>query len=299
MQLFHTPPVASAVFDEPNLVSAAGLVPLMALARRAGLAQLADRWLSVPTDKGANAGVKVCSLVAGMAAGADSIDDMDLLRHGGMVRVLGAAPAPSTLGSFLRAMTFGHVRQLDAVASQFLVALAADTKLLGAPDARTRHGLIELGLRAATDLVRLPFPQLMFTCPLVPQTGSGSTGGRYATVGSLVGSSSSARRGHSSGGRRTTIVAPLRTIRGCHSVSRGVVSRRPWTPHLRKHRDHAGQNTLLSASQADSASSILVTRSSVSAGQRLAKSASDPSGTLVRSARAITCHNFRPGRSRP
>jgi len=108
MQLFHTRPVASAVFDEPNLVSAAGLVPLMALARRAGLAQLADRWLSVPTDKGANAGVKVCSLVAGMAAGADSIDDMAVLRHGGMARVLGAAPAPSTLGSFLRAMTFGH-----------------------------------------------------------------------------------------------------------------------------------------------------------------------------------------------
>jgi len=82
MQLFHTPPVASAVFDEPNLVSAAGLVPLMALARRAGLAELADRWLSVPTDKGANAGVKIASLVAGMAAGVDSIDDMAVLRHG-------------------------------------------------------------------------------------------------------------------------------------------------------------------------------------------------------------------------
>jgi len=137
MQLFHTPPVASAVFDEPNLVSAAGLVPLMALARRAGLAQLADRWLSVPTDKGANAGVKVCSLVAGMAAGADSIDDMAVLRHGGTARVLGASPAPSTLGSFLRAMTFGHVRQLDAVASRFLVALANDTRILGAPEARS------------------------------------------------------------------------------------------------------------------------------------------------------------------
>ena len=135
MQLFHTRPVGSAVFDEPNLVSAAGLVPLMALARRAGLAQLAETWMSVPTDKGANAGAKVYSLVAGMAAGADSIDDMTVLRHGGMARVLGAAHAPSTLGSFLRAMTFGHVRQLDAVASRFLVALAADTALLGAADA--------------------------------------------------------------------------------------------------------------------------------------------------------------------
>ena len=136
MQLFHTPPVASAVFDEPNLVSVAGLVPLMALARRAGLAELAESWLSVPTDKGANAGVKVTSLVAGMAAGADSIDDMAVLCHGGTARVLGAALAPSTLGSFLRAMTFGHVRQLDAVASRFLVNLAADTNLLGTPEER-------------------------------------------------------------------------------------------------------------------------------------------------------------------
>ena len=135
MQLFHTPTVASAVFDEPNLVSFAGLVPVMALARRAGLGALADAWLSVPTDKGANAGAKVCSLVAGMAAGADSIDDIGVLRHGAMDKVLGRSYAPSTLGSFLRTFTFGHVRQLDAVASRFLLALAAESKLLGAPDA--------------------------------------------------------------------------------------------------------------------------------------------------------------------
>ena len=75
---------------------------------------------TVPTDKGANAGLKVASLVAGMVAGADSIDDMALLRHGGMGRVFARTYAPSTLGSFLRAFTFGHVRQLDAVASRFL-----------------------------------------------------------------------------------------------------------------------------------------------------------------------------------
>ena len=137
MQLFHTPPVASAVFDDQNLVSFAGLVPLMALARRAGLARLADTWLSVPTDKGANAGLKVCSLVAGMAAGADSIDDIDVLRTGGMGKVLTSTYAPSTLGSFLRAFTSGHVRQLDAVASRFLTSLASDTALLGAPAAQS------------------------------------------------------------------------------------------------------------------------------------------------------------------
>jgi hypothetical protein len=132
MRLSHTRPVSSAVFDEPNLVSAAGLVPVMALAGRAGLRELADTQLSVPTDKGANAGLKVCSLVAGMVAGADSIDDMALLRHGGIGKVLPGGYAPSTLGSFLRTFTFGHVRQVDAVATRFLTNLAEHTALLGA-----------------------------------------------------------------------------------------------------------------------------------------------------------------------
>src|SRR4051812_8976684 len=133
MQLCHTPRATSAVFDDPNLVSAAGLVPVLALARCAGLPELAEQHLSVPTDKGANAGLKVASLVAGMVAGADSIDDMALLRHGGMGRVFANAYAPSTLGSFLRAFTFGHVRQLDAVASRFLTRLAVRAPLIRAP----------------------------------------------------------------------------------------------------------------------------------------------------------------------
>jgi hypothetical protein len=131
MQLSHTLPVVSATFDEPNLVSAAGLVPLMVLAEQAGLRRLGDEHLSVPTDKGANAGLKLSSLVAGMAAGADSIDDMALLRHGAMGKIFDRPYAPSTLGSFLRAFTFGHVRQADAVASRFLTSLAGHTRLLG------------------------------------------------------------------------------------------------------------------------------------------------------------------------
>jgi hypothetical protein len=67
-----------------------------------------------------------------MVAGADSIDDMALLRHGGMGRVFEGAYAPSTLGSFLRAFTFGHVRQLDAVASRLLTGLAGRAPLIGA-----------------------------------------------------------------------------------------------------------------------------------------------------------------------
>ena len=131
MKLSHTLRATSAVFDDPNLVSAGGLVPVLALADAAGLRELADAHLTVPTDKGANAGLKVASLVGGMVAGADSIDDMALLRHGGMSRIFARAYAPSTLGSFLRTFTFGHVRQLDAVASRFLIAVAGLTRLLG------------------------------------------------------------------------------------------------------------------------------------------------------------------------
>ncbi len=65
MRLSHTRPVIAATFDEPNLVSAAGLVPVMRLARAAGLDALAGELLSVPTDKGANPGGKVAALVAG------------------------------------------------------------------------------------------------------------------------------------------------------------------------------------------------------------------------------------------
>ncbi len=81
MKLSRTLGATSPVFDDPNLVSSAGLVPVLGLAQSAGPHRLADRHLTVPTDKGANPGLKVASLVAGMVVGADSIDDMALLRH--------------------------------------------------------------------------------------------------------------------------------------------------------------------------------------------------------------------------
>ena len=132
MRLCHTQPVATARFDDPNLVSAAGVVPVMRLAAEAGLSELSGGLLTVPTDKGANAGGKVTALVCGMVAGADSIEDMALLRHGAMGRLFDRTYAPSTLGSFLREFRFGHVRQLDAVASRFLAALAGRSELLEA-----------------------------------------------------------------------------------------------------------------------------------------------------------------------
>ncbi|RZL71321.1 MAG: IS1380 family transposase [Rhodococcus sp. (in: high G+C Gram-positive bacteria)] len=134
MQLSHTRPVAAVRFDDPNLVATAGLVPMMALAQASGLLSLADQHLSVPTDKGANAGRKIGSLVGGMVAGADSIADLALLRHGAMGTIFDRPYAPSTLGSFLRQFTFGHVRQLDAVASRFLLGLAARTPVVAGID---------------------------------------------------------------------------------------------------------------------------------------------------------------------
>ncbi|MDO3398144.1 IS1380 family transposase [Nocardioides sp. SOB44] len=107
------------VFDDPNLVSAAGLVPALRLAESAGLYELLEA-VTVPSP---NASVKTSSVVGGMLAGADSIDDMDLLRHGGMGRLFGGVRAPSTLGTFLRSFTHGHVQQLDKVGAGLLAGL--------------------------------------------------------------------------------------------------------------------------------------------------------------------------------
>lgn len=134
MQLSHSHPVKSATCDDPNLLAAAGLVPVKRLAHRCGISQLARDHLTVPTDKGANADRTVFSLVAGMVAGADSIDDMAVLRHGAMGRVFDHPYAPSTLGSFLREFRFGHVRQLDAIATRMPAGLHQQTPVLAGID---------------------------------------------------------------------------------------------------------------------------------------------------------------------
>lgn len=108
------------VFDDPNLVSAAGLVPALRLAESAGLYDLLDA-LTVPAP---NAAAKTASVVGGMLAGADSIDDLDLLRHGGMARLFAGVRAPSTLGTFLRTFTHGHVQQIDKIGAGLLAGLA-------------------------------------------------------------------------------------------------------------------------------------------------------------------------------
>lgn len=134
MRLRHDAPVVRATFDDPNLVSCAGLVPVMDLALRAGLHDAVAERVRLPTDKGANPAGKVATIVAGMLAGADSIDDLDVARHGGMRSLFTNVYAPSTLGSFLRTFTHGHVRQLQAAARDTLIGLAARTPLLAGAD---------------------------------------------------------------------------------------------------------------------------------------------------------------------
>ncbi|MGW5367980.1 hypothetical protein ACWES4_06780 [Streptomyces sp. NPDC004011] len=109
----------------------------MRLAERCGLPKLAGEHVRLPASKdgtGAFPAAKLMSLVGGMAAGADSIDDMDRLRHGAMGRLFTGVRAPSTLGSFLRSFTHGHVKQVHTEGRRFLHELAGHTPLLPGAD---------------------------------------------------------------------------------------------------------------------------------------------------------------------
>jgi hypothetical protein len=128
------------VFDEDNLVSHAGLVPLLELAEQAGLSRLLAERVRFSSERirsaAANPTPKLTSIIAAMAAGADSIDDLDVIRAGGMKQVFGGVYASATLGIFLREFTGGHVRQLAAVLRRHLVALAGRTAVLDGIDQR-------------------------------------------------------------------------------------------------------------------------------------------------------------------
>ena len=134
MRLLHDPVKISVSFDDPNLVSRAGLVPVVSLAERAGLHALVRRHVQIAARTGVNADLKAGCLIAGVAAGADSIDDMDLLRHGAMPDLFGGIRAPSTLGSFLRSFTWGNVRQLEKAGRELLAELARQAPLLPGAD---------------------------------------------------------------------------------------------------------------------------------------------------------------------
>src|SRR2546425_5714927 len=111
------------VFDDDRVVSDAGIALVATLAERLQIERLVGRFVRLARDRpgAANAGRKVMALIYGMLLGADCIDGCEVLRAGRTRRLLGGwLPAPSTLGTFLRAFTFGHVRQLDALLGQSL-----------------------------------------------------------------------------------------------------------------------------------------------------------------------------------
>src|SRR5271168_1926165 len=110
-------------FDDERVVSDAGVMLVATVAERLGIEALAGGLVRLRSERpgAANTGRKVMALIYAMVLGADSIDDADVLRAGRTRRLLGGwLPAPSTLGTFLRAFTFGHVRQLDRVLAETL-----------------------------------------------------------------------------------------------------------------------------------------------------------------------------------
>src|SRR4051812_12734163 len=113
---------AAVVFDDEGMVANAGVVLPALLAQRLGIEELVNARIDLGDRAGAaNPGRKVMTMVSAMALGADCIEDCDVLRSGQTAAVLGhRVAAPSTLGTFLRAFTFGHVRQLDRVLAESL-----------------------------------------------------------------------------------------------------------------------------------------------------------------------------------
>lgn len=172
MQGSHGFRADSAVFDDENLVSHAGLVPVLKLAEQAGLSQLLDEHVRFVDERvksgAANPTPKLTSIIAGMAAGADSIDDLDLIRAGGMKQLFGGVYAAATLGILLREFTHGHTRQLSAVLRRHLIALAEQTPIL--------HGIDEQAFIDIDSLLR----------PVYGHTKQGASFGHTKIAGKII-----------------------------------------------------------------------------------------------------------------
>lgn len=140
MQFSHRFTAQGAVFDDDNLVSCAGLVPVMRLAEQTRLPHLLADKVRIASSKvksgAANPAPKLLTLIAGMCAGADSIDDVNVVRAGGMKTLFGGVYAPSTIGTLLREFTFGHARQLESVLAHHIAGLCQRVDLLPGADGR-------------------------------------------------------------------------------------------------------------------------------------------------------------------
>ena len=140
MQVSHRFTTSSAVFDDEHLVSCAGLVPVMTLAQQSRLSVLLEQKVRFTCERiksgAANPSPKLTTLIAGMCAGADSIDDLDIVRSGGMKTLFDGVYASSTIGTLLREFTFGHTRQLESVLREHLAALCSRVDLIPGADVR-------------------------------------------------------------------------------------------------------------------------------------------------------------------
>ena len=138
MKLHHEWTKATPVFDDENLVSYSGLMPVMGLAEQTGLSELIGARVRFKSCRvksaGSNPEGKLSSIIAGMAAGAKCLDGLDVIRSGGMKRVFGEVYAPATLGQFLREFTHGHALQLASVLRGHLVNLATRCNVLPGAD---------------------------------------------------------------------------------------------------------------------------------------------------------------------
>jgi hypothetical protein len=122
MQVSYSLDSVGVGFDDERLVANAGLIAPATLAGRLGLCELLDDTVDLGDVAGhANVGAKAMTIIHSVLAGADSIDDCEVLRAGATSAVLGhAVAAPSTLGTFLRGFSWAHTRQLDAVSKVML-----------------------------------------------------------------------------------------------------------------------------------------------------------------------------------
>jgi hypothetical protein len=156
VRVCHRFTAGSARFDEDNLVSDAGLVPLLGLAEQTGLPEIIAGKVSITTPRiksgSANPAPKLLTVIAGMCAGADSINDLDMLRAGAMPILFDGVYAPSTLGTLLREFSFGHARQLESVLRAHLCALAERTELLVGIDEQVFIDPLRPRLAAASGL---------------------------------------------------------------------------------------------------------------------------------------------------
>lgn len=109
-------------FDDEHAVANAGLIHPATLAQHLGMGQLFDEYVDLGDGRGrANVGIKAMTLIHSALAGGDCIDDADRMRVASTPTVLGhQVRAPSTLGTFLRSFTWGHVAQLERVADETL-----------------------------------------------------------------------------------------------------------------------------------------------------------------------------------